>query len=1068
MITHSFPIVLIVFNQSILSTVNKVALQVTSVSLTFSSTTSHSIYYRTAIKDVDVDFHPSSTYTDSLHTQWLGQATKLECFDPESYGFQLRIATIMIERHKREDVFPLVTLDTLDFQAVVHQWPSPWLMPCMFIEGDPNAPFLTTSLKIGGLDIAERLDDLRDFLERRISKSKDPTSKPSLFTKIDGLQFPRCSIQIHCGVICARTICVNNHHQTSSTLEMRTNGLNLGMKAEYESHSAVTSEPLPFGIARLTGTFSFSLDPVLCHVRSGWASVGFSSDHEFLDDPPVLSIGAIEVRGDLGAEAEEELDVYRVKKASVFCDMHVIIDTVCVELWHADSVSATVQLLATLPSCPPSSSRGDEINVPVKPISLPSGMMASLALAKFIVVVTAPDINPQETDISRGIGLRAFILWEISNSEMRSDLRARSLEDLESRKLLGFPRERLVDLVAARSLDQPTASSVAVRLSVQNLVVRCAVATQYETDDPFLAGRDDFTPTDEEFIRIQSVKIDASLVASEGEENLQTACQVVIDIPSIRSNFQLGNIYCALLALQTIKDLAHVCSSVQSNPPKSRSSIIDISVDCRIQAFTLRWALHKQAVVSLLEDVYLTWFLDKPVQIQFKSLAFWVPPPIMVNPWEHDQGQKWDELLTFYQWDISLPVVDHSVSVAVKGESLRLRIPHGYVLADLIIDITVVAKAAKHLVQIVRSGMFTDMPAPESEGPNLSPSMVFDIQSFCIEVIDDPFESRLSAIWRIGLEAVKQRLEREEAFTAKLAVIQAAGDDSGTKVVVEGSHDYRFSARHTVSIEDARRRLDEVHFLDWKFRLQNMRNSWSKQESEILYRLYGPQAMSDRAQFPNSKIAVDTEVPPLFRLFIFSLNLSISLPSFPLDKMPDFLYEQGKGLPRDTEFSLLIPLHINFTLDSIRITIRDLPIPLLHVQRDSDSRKPTWTFDSDVVIAEEIGSDLSCDWVECPVLLENQGIYGSSPLFLHVPKTIMPVKSYACPIIDITTSCPTILSWGVSYNPVIQDIVRIIDTITPNSRDPSPAIGFWDKVGRLAKQGTIWSYSSSLIISYVL
>jgi len=453
---------------------------------------------------------------------------------------------------------------------------------------------------------------------------------------------------------------------------------------------------------------------------------------------------------------------------------------------------------------------------------------------------------------------------------MRSDLKARSLEDLESRKLLGLPRERLVDLVAARSLDQPTASSVAARLSVENLVVRCAVATQYETDDPFLAGRDDFTPTDEEFIRIQSVKIDTSLVASEGEENPQSACQVVIDIPSIRSNFQLGNIYCALLALQTIKDLAHVCSSVQPNALKSKSSIMDISVDCRIQAFTLRWALHKQAVVSLVEDAYLTWFLDKPVQIQFKSLAFWVPPPIMVNPWEHDQGQKWDELLTFYQWDISLPVVDHSVSVAVKGESLRLRIPHGYVLADLIIDFTVVAKAAKHLVQIVKSGMFTDMPAPESEGPNLSPSMVFDIRSFCIEAIDDPFESRLGAIWRIGLEAVKQRLEREEAFAAKLAAIQAAGDNSDTKVVVEGSHDYRFSARHTVSIEDARKRLDEVHFLDWKFRLQNMRNSWSKQESEILYRLYGPQAMSDRAQFPNSKVAVDTEVPPLFRLFIVS------------------------------------------------------------------------------------------------------------------------------------------------------------------------------------------------------
>lgn len=187
-------------------------------------------------------------------------------------------------------------------------------------------------------------------------------------------------------------------------------------------------------------------------------------------------------------------------------------------------------------------------------------------------------------------------------------------------------------------------------------------------------------------------------------------------------------------------------------------------------------------------------------------------------------------------------------------------------------------------------------------------------------------------------------------------------------------------------------------------------------------------------------------IPPLFRVYISSLKLSVSLPTFPLEELPNFLYDQGGGLPIGTEFSLLVPLHIRFTLNTIRITARDFPIPLVHVQDSRDSILPACVFDSDVVIAEEMGSDASSDWMDCPVLPANQGIYGTGALTLHVPKTIMPVKSYACPAIEISTACPTVLSWGVSYMSTLQDVVRVIESLSPNPRDPSPPIGFWDKV----------------------
>lgn len=1027
--------------QSTLSVINNVTIQISSISLSFSSTTSQSIYYKTTISDVQLDFHPSNALKDPLHAQWLGRTPQPEVFDAEIYGLQFRVTTIVLERHKRGDVFPLATLGSLDFQALAYQWPAPVLTPCMFMRGDANGPFLATSLKIGGVDLTDRLDDLRDFLERQVSKPKNTLPKRSLLERVDGLQLPRCSIQVHCGVICARMICGNSDQVTSSTLELRTNGFNIGFNADYNSHRATPSQSLPLNFACLTGSFSFKLDPVLLHVRSGWSSVGFASDSEFLNDPAVLSIGAVEIGGSIGAEAEEELDVYRVKKASIFCDAHTIVDTLTVELWHADSVSATVQLLAMLPS-----NLDNTETTPPQPLALPSSIAASFVLGRFIVVVTAPDINPKETDLSRGIGLRALVSVEYLAMDSAPSLQAENAKYLQPRMSLGLT-ERLVDTVAASKGDVQLADTSAIaRLSVSNLLIRGALATQFESDDPFLAGRDDLTPTDQEFVRIKSIIVDASLSALGGDHPHNT-CQATVNIPLIQGNFQLCNVYCALLASQTLQTLAQTRRPARRGTRDRAPSSVKWSADCRIQTLNLLWALPNQTIVSLLEDACFTCLSEQPVRTQFKSLVFWVPPPTLVNSWEHDHGQKWDELLTFYQWDISLPVVDHSISVAAKGESLRLRIPHGYILADLILDLTVVVKASKHLVHIVKSGTFSDLPAPEPEGPKFSPNMSFEIRSFCIEAVDDPFEARLGAIWRIGLDAVKQRLEREEAFSAKIAAIRAVKDNSNTKVVVEGDHDYRFTAKHTVPLDDARRRLDEVHFLDWKFRLQNLKTAWFRQEMLILHKLYGPHTVSGQAPFPKSKIVSNMEVPSLFRLFITSLNLLVSLPMFPLDKLPDFLHEQGKGLPKNTEFSLLVPLHVRFTLDAFKVTIRDFPIPLIHVQGEPDSGSPAWTFDSDVVIAEEMGSDASSDWIRCPVLAANQGLHGSSPLTLHVPKTIMPVKSYACPSIDISTTCPTIISWGVSYNPAIQDIVRVIETLTPNSRDPSPPIGFWDKVG---------------------
>ena len=175
------------------------------------------------------------------------------------------------------------------------------------------------------------------------------------------------------------------------------------------------------------------------------------------------------------------------------------------------------------------------------------------------------------------------------------------------------------------------------------------------------------------------------------------------------------------------------------------------------------------------------------------------------------------------------------------------------------------------------------------------------------------------------------------------------------------------------------------------------------------------------------------------------LGLHLTSPSFPENGIPDFLFSEGGGMPKDTEYSLLVPMHLNFTVASLRIGYRDYPLPLLNIPRHSRGL-PSFEFNTDLVIAEEMGTDRSVERINCAIVKENTGIYGASPLSIAVPKTIMPVKTYANPTVKVTTDEVTDFTWGVSYGPVTQDFMRVIDTLSHAPRDTSPPIGFWDKV----------------------
>lgn len=191
--------------------------------------------------------------------------------------------------------------------------------------------------------------------------------------------------------------------------------------------------------------------------------------------------------------------------------------------------------------------------------------------------------------------------------------------------------------------------------------------------------------------------------------------------------------------------------------------------------------------------------------------------------------------------------------------------------------------------------------------------------------------------------------------------------------------------------------------------------------------------------------------PGLMSTLISDLHLVVDKPSFPLMDYPKFLHKIGKGMPLDMQYALLVPVSIQMDMGETRITLRDYPLDLLHVpaiRSGQSPRLPSWSIRSDFVIAEEFRDEQSSRHIKVDVIMPSVAENGESiPGFsIDVRRTVSPVKMYSDVTVDVNTSSPTIISWGNSFQPVIQDMMMIIEGFTKPEIDPSDRVGFWDKI----------------------
>ncbi|KAN0066097.1 Protein SABRE [Thecaphora frezii] len=535
--------------------------------------------------------------------------------------------------------------------------------------------------------------------------------------------------------------------------------------------------------------------------------------------------------------------------------------------------------------------------------------------------------------------------------------------------------------------------------------------------------------------------------------------------------------YCLLLTVSTLRDLVvrrqHKDRSERkrdANSPKSddkgprpKPAVgLHISFNDVHISVTLPQEVHLFLRVRRLE---LKKSEAKGLSVAVESVLVAVESP------KAEDHELWEPALRLRDFKILAPRVasDAKERIEVNGDSAAILIPFGYQVNRIIDNASVAFKATKQLAHQFLSGRRDSIITPIAEEPKHLPDISLHVRILVVSAQDDPFETRLNIIWRAGYDENRAREEREAAFQAKVAEMLA---DQRSKSMTSfnvgsvesfvganssesdslGSHSvYGFNDAQTTSasIEEARNALDAYNSSSWTRRCRNAKAEQARRQDAATRRLSGrlPVRLDDDLPI---RLAPTSKSAPLFRSSMFDLAIDLGEPvQFEGDKLRDFIHEQGGGIPRDTAFSLLVPIRLRWRMKEWRISLRDYPMPLLHVP-PPDAAQPealsSWDLEADFVVAEQLGGPESIRHVPAVVVPAATGHPDAVEYGIMVPKVAMPVKLYGSPRISIQTSYPTRLVWGQSLQPAIQDAVRVFDAITSPPHDPSPKLGFWDKI----------------------
>ena len=1010
-------------------------------------------YFTSHVRSLAICLELGEPEKNVLHKDFLGNCPDtVPGLDTEIIAYSCLAKDITVHRRSAHENLPpsrVISITSISLQGFATQLS--WLnMPTTTVfPGDPNASLLYIKLGVLAPQLSEQVDVVVDVLEH-IRSQRTLESSPK--EPVRALRcVPRLIVDIIVDDVAACLIPLQRDEVPTSSLILSSTQCAISLSTCFKYFPLVKTNIdelddrsyIPLEAEVIVQSL---LGPAFVVVLPKPFNLDASTDetpynrgaHRFGGDP-LLSLSAFEFTASghvLGGLVDDTNEII-LDTDSTMMDLKCISEAVSIELWQPSAIGSLRSLLESGRDL----TKQQVDRSPGFLGKLPSSISVHLAFGRIGIIITGKDINPDEDlDISRGVAARSGLVVQFcSMHDRRKYARVPKVATYtHNRQRLNLPEELFVNANAIMSSVKGANKKVALfRCNLWDTTVRASIATEFAADQAYEAKDESEELRASEFLWLNHVEANAlSRYQDVNERNEDTSeiLEVSVKVSEVRSRIRLFEVYCTLLAARTLRMLVksprstkHAnCSDVLTLSLKASITSLQLLVDLPLQEKVCLRVNHLRSRGSGFHDLTVEWDV----------LLAWVPSA--------QEERKWEELVRFSSWTAKcITTRSEGVLYSVHGEGARLRIPYGYILADLILNLGLFFKCIKHMNRFISAGHFWSMPHPPAEDAKSVPNINIKIGCISVEASDDPLESKLNLIWRAGFDAARGRLEREEAFQEKVAAIEMA---EGERVDSPDSES-RFTPQHTVSIEEAHERLLLVHSITWVSLHREYLDEQKRRELNVRREIRG-----ERYHFSGVDtdhlvpLVPSSKAPPLLRIVASNVSFEISGPRFPGGDVHDFLHNLGNGLPHDTQFTLLVPLHLRVNLGSSCVTLRDYPLPLLNIVQESPANSRAWMIDMDLVVAEELGTPTSVIWKECPIVSPNSNSAAGKPLSLSIPKTTMPVKTYANPVVNVLTRQLTEFCWGVSYAPALQDVMRIIDTLTTPPPDPSPTIGFWDKV----------------------